>query len=307
MVYTNERYRIAFQAIRELSPGSCPLPAAGGDQELFEAAIFAHILKPYRFGLHPLRIAQTRPYPESLVLVVDTSERLVFDMLRDLLPSADREGEEVQGVEGLRILRWRDDGLELHRPGQRTLVRLAGAPHAVWRRAEKQVVDDLEDSGYRACWRTHPDAWTEVERLQERDDEGWYTGLARRGAWLASGLLRRIALFHTTAIPWAADGWRGLSSELLWKFDLACYPDLPPRMEELAAALTDPRFGLPMQTSARSLRSPRRLRLAATHGSEALELFFAPWEADGDQWMADLQRARVVRERVERVVAGVTR
>ncbi|GAA2790092.1 hypothetical protein GCM10010505_17350 [Kitasatospora aburaviensis] len=301
MTYTNEGYRDALEALRLLPPGNSPVPNAVGDQELFEAAIFSRILKPYRFGLHPLRIAKTRPHPDHLVLVIDGTEELIFDVLRDLLPVSGRDGDDVHGVEGLRIRRWRDDGLDLHQPGRRTLVRLAGAPRAVWRRVEQQIASDLAGSEYLPCWRTHPEVWTDNERSQQDDEGSSFIRLARSGAWLASGLLRRIAVFHTTAIPWAADGWRGLSSRLLWKFDLACYPDLPMRMEELAAVLTDPRFGLPLLANPRSPGSPNMLRLSARDGEEALELHFAAWEADGDQWMADPGRVRSVRDRAERV------
>ncbi|MBB4950720.1 hypothetical protein F4556_006255 [Kitasatospora gansuensis] len=304
--YTNEGYRNALEAVRSL-PSSGPLiPRAVGDQELFEAAVFSHLLKPCHFGLHPLRIAAARPYPEHLVLVIDSSYHLVFDVLRDLLPVGDRDGAEVHGVEGLRIRRWRRDGLDLHQPGRRTAIRLIGAPQAIWRRAEQQIANDVDGSLFVPCWRTDPAGWTAGEVSQERDDGSFYVRIARSGAWLASGLLRRVAIFHTTAVPWTADGWRGLSPRLLWKFDLACYPDLPLHMDEVAAALTHSRLGLPVRAHPVSPRFPNVLRLSAINGDEALELHFMRWEA-GRQWMIDPDCARTVRRRAETVVARLAR
>lgn len=48
---------------------------------------------------------------------------------------------------------------------------------------------------------------------------------------------------------------------------------------------------------------PDMLRLSAEDGTAALELHFRRWKADGQQWLADPHRARLVRTRAEIVAA----
>ncbi|MEU1672349.1 hypothetical protein ABZ752_10000 [Streptomyces roseifaciens] len=162
-LYTNEGLLNARKAIHSLSPGAPPIPRALGDQELFEAAAFAQLIRPCHFGLHPLRIAKVRPAPEHLTLVIDCDPQLIFDVLQDLLPTWDPEGD-VHGVEGLRILGWTDNSLDLHQPGWRTLIRLTGAPRWLWRRAEQDRANETVASGCVPCWRTLPNTWTHTPR-----------------------------------------------------------------------------------------------------------------------------------------------
>jgi len=69
----------------------------------------------------------------------------------------------------------------------------------------------------------------------------------RELAWLGSGLLRRIALFHSKAS--AAYSVRSWISDHEWKFELSMRRDVPFDHHRFVERLIDPAWGLPAAVS----------------------------------------------------------
>ncbi|MFF5553998.1 hypothetical protein [Streptomyces olivaceoviridis] len=73
-----------------------------------------------------------------------------------------------------------------------------------------------------------------------------YESIWREAAWLPSGLLRRLGLLHTVAVPKAVTGHEAWLGEW-WILELDHDCDIGLRRAELVQALTDPEHGLPLE------------------------------------------------------------
>ncbi|MGV9503614.1 hypothetical protein ACWDQ0_35645 [Streptomyces sp. NPDC003642] len=253
-LYTNETYQ---QARALLDPGNPPIPAPNGvEQRNFEADLFHQVLDSYTdFSAYPLGIRRVRPQPDTIELVVESEQR-ARRLLTWLLPSYE-PGGEVHGMPGLRIRHRTGKGIELHITGRRTSAWLTGPSPKVWTRTETDSLEHAADLGWKALWRG-PERWS-VEELSF--EQQWNTGEWARqfqsGAWSASGLLRRIGLFHTLTAADAVTGYKGLgingydgSGPVRWCLEIIHRSGVHYQRLDLVNALTDPEYGLPVARAA---------------------------------------------------------
>ncbi|WP_328884651.1 hypothetical protein [Streptomyces sp. NBC_00299] len=193
-----------------------------------------------------------RPRVDSIELEVESEQR-AHEILRTILPSYE-PGGEVHGMPGVRIWQRTKNGNEIYQCGRVTSARLTGLPVGAWKRVEAQALDTIPtELDWRPLWKG-PDRWSEEELAFEQQ---WNTGEWSRnfqaGAWCSSGLLRRLALFHTVVPADHVSGYRGLGingyeglGPVRWCLDLDHRTGVPYRKQELVDALTDSEFGLPV-------------------------------------------------------------
>lgn len=283
VLYTNETFEQAHQAISDLPPGGQPLPVAGStDQEALESDVLRLLLRGGDYRVFPFGVRRTLPSALSLCLEIG-GERRAGELLAALLPTYEPEGE-VGGIAGLRVRSRSASGIELHQPGRTCSVWLTGLPSSAWRRLEIQHLLYITGMGWKPCWR-HPN-WTDEERLWEAEwgSDAW-TARFREGGWISSGLLRRIALFHTVATPQAISAWQALGPGTAhWKMELDHLPESGYRVDEMVSFLTDSDFGLPLslRTERESSRDPEetslRVRLSGRSGTGVLEMLYCRFD-----------------------------
>ncbi|WP_158714717.1 hypothetical protein [Streptomyces erythrochromogenes] len=172
------------------------------------------------------------------------------EFLFNLLP-AYSPGQEVHGVPGLRITRRYRTAIELRVLGEPTRLRLTGLPARLWRSAEARTLSWWTDPNtMQLCWRCSPRAWTDAEsehHAQWEDDNDHFVQVQQRGAWLASGFLRRAALLHTVANTFLLDGYRGTAFDVTRLVLRSSHVhEQGPGPHNILAALADPTFGLPL-------------------------------------------------------------
>ncbi|MFC8857318.1 hypothetical protein ACFT5D_30180 [Streptomyces sp. NPDC057144] len=251
-LYTRESVQQARRAIDGLQRGESPIPeAASHAQQRLEARVFLALLEfrdiPTRF---PLGISVVRPEPRGVSFAVESSER-ASEILFHLLPSCASDGEEVQGVPGLRITRRDRTAIELQVLGEPARLRLFGLPARLWRSAEARTLDKwIDPDSMQLCWRSSPRSWTQVERehrAQWEDGNDRYAQVTQRGAWLSSGLLRRAGLLHTVANTFLLDGYRGAAFDVARLVLRSSHVhEQGPGPHNVVAALVDPVCGLPL-------------------------------------------------------------
>lgn len=154
--------------------------------------------------------------------------------------------DQIYGLNGVRICARTERGIELRRLGQPTSIQLTGLSRGAFHRAEAAVAQQIQSSGGEACWLAG-DTWTAYEK--QWDDERQpiaYESTWRDAAWLPSGLLRRLGLLHTVAVPQVVTGHDARLGEW-WILELDHDCDTGLRRAELVQALTDPDHGLPLE------------------------------------------------------------
>ncbi|MEU9499692.1 hypothetical protein [Streptomyces sp. NPDC048196] len=142
--------------------------------------------------------------------------------------------------------------IELRILGQPARLRLSGLPYSLWREAEQTLLNKwIDPDAMQLCWRISRTAWTAAERehfSQWEDGSDPFVQVQQRGAWLGSGLLRRVALLHTVANTFLADGYRGSASGLTRLVVRSSHVrDQGPGPHHIVAALLGPVFGLPLR------------------------------------------------------------
>ncbi|WP_405676316.1 hypothetical protein OG239_41700 [Streptomyces sp. NBC_00868] len=254
-LYTAESYQ---QALEAQQSDRTLIPAAVGPQQHYEARLFEAVVDSARdFTERPFGICSVRPGKASVTLRLESAERAT-DLLRLVLPSySDEDGR--QGLAGSRIRQRTRRGIEIAGVHGQASVWLTGLSSAEWTRAEADIAEECSETGYRPLWQEP--SWTaEAERAIDLDpadaerNRRW-DAYVNHGAWCASGLLRRVALFHTVttadlvtcmrAAP-CIIGYPGLGL-VRWAFELDRRPGLPDSQQTLITALTDPDFGLPLR------------------------------------------------------------
>lgn len=250
--YTGESYQRAHDALAALRPGEPPIPCpAGAVQQQFEARVFAAVLEGRETAnRYPLGIVEVHPAPGQVSLVVESEERAA-ELLFWLLPSYNAENGVI-GIPGLRITSRATTSIELCQLGTGAALRLRGLPAASWRRAEQACIDKwLDLDGVVLCWRSSPKRWTRQERELQEERDSSDAPMARTwpaGAWLGSGLLRRLPLLHSVSTAHTADGYRGTHGTMMrWCLRLSHLPRQRFGAESLAGALSHHEFGLPVQ------------------------------------------------------------
>ncbi|MFW6695070.1 hypothetical protein ACHZ99_29100, partial [Streptomyces sp. MAR4 CNX-425] len=162
--------------------------------------------------------------------------------LDNLLPYAD-PGVQVDGAFGLRVAGVQNTDLHLTRVNSDGRLIVRGIPGTRWQHELSARWQELDEGG-------HPPLWQEpVLSSFEREDEIKHPRV-RKGdrelAWLGSGLLRRIALFHTSSSAYSTRSWIKGDE---WIFELDTRRDAPLEHDTLLARLTDPIWGLSLRIS----------------------------------------------------------
>ncbi|MFI1205606.1 hypothetical protein ACH4VR_40330 [Streptomyces sp. NPDC020883] len=249
--YTGAPRQLACDVVASLAPGAPLIPTPTQHaQLLFESEIFYQILGTQRhYFEYPLGIRYVEPTADGVRLHLDSSKSL-DSLLRGLLPRRvshnNRKRDEIYGLYGVRICARTDHGIELRRLGQPTSLKLTGLSRRAFARAEAKLLRWAEEDGAEACWRAEGD-WTACERQWDVERQPLiYVSTWRDAAWLPSGLLRRLGLLHTVAVPQIVTGHEARLGEL-WILRLDHFPDTGLRRAELVEALTDPDNGLPLQ------------------------------------------------------------
>jgi hypothetical protein len=268
--YTGEPHPIARRAVIEDQQA---LPAAGTrDQLLLEASVAFQLLAlPARLvPTFPFGIRSTSPRPHTLHLMVESKEQ-GQELLQLLLP-CDEPGSDLRGIAGVRVRRITPVGMELHQPGRATSLWLTGLRKAQWHRAVSATASNARSWGQQPLWRS--DQWSARERDWDRESwSGAWGAHLEAGAWLSSGLLRRLPLLHTISAASTVSAYRALpTDELRWHVELDHPIGVPWLTESLVQALTDPRFGLPVTAPAHAHDSKREVELQDLHGTGALLL-----------------------------------
>ncbi|MFF5393172.1 hypothetical protein ACFY5H_33460 [Streptomyces sp. NPDC013012] len=154
--------------------------------------------------------------------------------------------DEIQGLNGVRITARTDRGIKLRRLGQPTSIRLTGLSRRAFQKAETALAERTCEIGGEASWLAG-DTWTAHERRWEDERQPLtYESTWRQAAWLPSGLLRRLNLLHTVALPQVVTGHESRLGEW-WILELDHDADTGLRRAELVQALTDPEHGLPLK------------------------------------------------------------
>ncbi|GLF98848.1 hypothetical protein [Streptomyces yaizuensis] len=296
-------FQEAFRVLGKLSQGEAPVPsAANPDQVLLEAHVQLNLLKSRNiYTRYPLGIIAVHPAPDTIGLQVESVERAT-ETLFNILPVCGPDGE-LHGVPGLRITRWHKTAIELHVLGQPARLCLSGLPHRLWRQAEAGTLSKwIDPAEMRLCWRSSPTKYTTVKRegrsmWEDPDDD--YTQTIRRGAWLSSGLLRRVALLHTVSNTFVADGYRALDHVAL-VVRSSHVRGQGPRPHHIVAALLDPVFGLPLRVARfrgdtdESYGADQHFILRDRAGTAALDLRAStektPSRMDGTLWRSIMRR-----------------
>ncbi|PJN31651.1 hypothetical protein CG747_44165 [Streptomyces sp. CB02959] len=244
-------HQAGLQHLKAL-PAQDPVPAANRDQARLEAVVFARLGGTSDYCAHPAGIARVRPSVDHLVVEVDSKlgpeHSLPKHCLQTLLPTEyiGRGGDEERepgGFAAVRLLGIDAAGLHLGLAGTDARVTITGPDPEQWRTMVTEHRAFCHDADLVPLW--DAPALTPFESAYLAADSTWWEKQADR-AWVASGLLRRIALFHTVTKPYSLNYWpHGLG----WKFELRYEPDVPMDHEELLAHLTHPAWGMQLRAT----------------------------------------------------------
>lgn len=226
-----------------------PVPDASRDQSRLEAEVFERLGGTIDYCAHPAGVAHVVPADTHLSVAVDPQlgprHRLPRHCLEALLPTqytgADEDGEGLGGAMGVRLRGIDAGGLHLGLVDTDAHVTLTGPTPKQWR----EILTD-----HRARCRGHHlrPLWDRLELTQpERSylaaDSTWREERVAT-AWVASGLLRRIALFHTVTKPFCVRYWQhGLG----WKFELRYEHGVAVEHDAVIEYLTHPKWGMALQ------------------------------------------------------------
>jgi hypothetical protein len=164
------------------------------------------------------------------------------DALTHLLPSAE-PGVQVGGVMRLRVAGVRKADLHLGLVGTTSGLVLRGVPGTRWRPLLAERRRRLQDSGLIPLWDTPEPTSYEI------DDEREYSSLERTQrdlAWLGSGILRRIAMFHNVSTAYSTRSW--ITGDE-WIFELDTHRDVPLAHDIFLDHLMDEVWGLPLRVT----------------------------------------------------------
>ncbi|MGW0669753.1 hypothetical protein [Streptomyces sp. NPDC002746] len=147
------------------------------------------------FNEHAFGIRRVQPGRDTVTLHLESAERAV-NLLRHALPSySEQYGRN--GLAGAWIRRRTPHGVEIAGSGGEASVWLTGLPAAEWTRAEATVAAEQADEQLQSLWQDRPSEHATGEDHQDTAEAArrrrWDNYL-NRGAWCASGLLRRIAI-----------------------------------------------------------------------------------------------------------------
>ncbi|MGW3882807.1 hypothetical protein ACWEC4_22200 [Streptomyces sp. NPDC005055] len=249
-LYTGAPHQLACGAVTALPPGAPLIPApAEHAQLLLESEILYQVLGSQRdYFEYPFGIQYVQPTAAGLRLHLESNASL-DSLLSGLLPCRMpiKSGrDQIYGLNGVRICARTDQGIELRRLGQPTRLQLTGPSRRAFEKAEAALAQRVEDNSGEASWRTK-DRLTDYEKQWDAERQPLiYESTWRDAAWLPSGLLRRLGLLHTVAVPQIATGHESRLGEW-WILRMDHFSDTGLRRAELVQALTDPLNGLTLE------------------------------------------------------------
>jgi hypothetical protein len=245
-VYTGEssRWLVAHASLSR----SMPIPdAADSGQTRLEAAVFRALTSCGEYTPNPAGVLRTRLIADgSTVVHVDRrsagfpNEYEVTELIAaTLLPCAIPDGG-FEGAAGVRVAGVNRGDLALTFVDTSARVTLRAAPKSRWDTVIEQVRERLELAECKPLW----------DAAKSIGEERYLLESSRRGLrlagmdWLASGLLRRIALYRTIGLAYAVSAW---TSGNTWKIEIDTDPVHGAVHSRFLAALTDPLYGLPLR------------------------------------------------------------
>ncbi|MEU2181037.1 hypothetical protein [Streptomyces thermolilacinus] len=238
---------------------SHPAPAASLAQALLESYVLEQLGRSPDLCAHPFGIASVTSARTSLTLHLDAymgQRQYSFPehCLSRLLPTtpAPGNGTDVPGIPGLRVRGIEAGGQELHLHMVKDLGQTAALvlvlPRGLaegWEDIERRHWHWCEENGMRPLWTTSQlDA---VETAYRNDHPSLEASRTRRAA-VGSGLLRRIALFHTITAFYRVQCWDDGDS---WKIDARTAHPRARWHDQLLQRLCHPRWGLPVHVAHR--------------------------------------------------------
>jgi len=242
--YTNETYQQARAALLALPLCAAPIPRPSGPQERLEAEVWRQICWPSEIFSYPLGITCVRP-GASLDMEVESAVAAAI-LLRSLLPAklVGEDDDAAEGVTGLKVEHVSDRALTLSRAGG-ARVRLTGLNHSTFEAVLEQYHRYLADNGLEAVVADvdhQAPGWPSHRAQESLMSEGAGPDAQAEMDALASALLRRSALFHTTTTSYWVTVWQSLG-DAEWSCELYYAPgtDLG---DMLLDALRDPVFGV---------------------------------------------------------------
>ncbi|MFJ5548666.1 hypothetical protein [Streptomyces sp. NPDC093225] len=228
-----------------------PAPPAADAQALLESWVLEQLGLSPDLSAHPFGVASLTCSAASLTLHLDPylgRERHSFPehCLHRLLPAAPApgSGDELGGIPGLRVGGTEAGGrkLRLHMvdglgPAQLTLALPPGLPET-WPAVERRHRSWVKGHGMRPLWAT---PWLDYEESDYLDACLARARSAR--ATMGSALLRRLALFHTSAAFYRVRCWDEGDT---WKIDACTANPSTQGHDQLLQRLCHPRWGLPV-------------------------------------------------------------
>ncbi|MFF4346341.1 hypothetical protein [Streptomyces sp. NPDC001530] len=197
-------------------------------------------------GIASVRLSPRKPtviYLDSHVgLSQGKNYPMTWHALDRLLPYAE-PGVQVNGVIGLRISAIRGNDLHLTLAETESHLIIRGIAEPGWGDYLDDRWESLAKEGYPPLWRSP--TLTDHERQDEQSHTS-VRGTEKDIAWLGSGLLRRIALFHTSSSAYSTRSW--ITGDE-WIFELDTRYEVRLDHDTLLSRLTDPVWGLPLRIS----------------------------------------------------------
>lgn len=268
-LYTGERYQSALEGLRgQRGPRPSPLPDASADQAFLESQILTQLCNARAWSAHPVGIARVQVYGgKATVIHLDSHVEfpegggryaMAALALDHLLPYAE-PGIQVGGITGLRVAGVHGTDLHLTLAGTESRCVIRAIPGTVWKEHLDKRWEALVEAGCPPLW-SHPSSCTEERnhlashRLVVQTDHDI--------AWLGSGLLRRIALFHTSSSAHRTRSW---ISDDEWVFELDTWHSVIVDHDTLLSRLTDPTWGLPLRIGRQHCECSDRPRTRSWH------------------------------------------
>ncbi len=241
---------------------SHPAPAASPAQARLESLVLEQLGTSPDLCAHPFGITSLSSAAASLTLHLDAymgHKRYSFPehCLSRLLPAAPApgSGDDPHGIPGLRMSGIEADGRQLHLytvkdPGQTATLVLA-QPKGLsegWADIERRYRRWCDGNGLRPLW-TAP----QLDGVESRHLSAYPSieGSRARRAAVGSGLLRRIALFHTVTAFYRVQCWDDGDR---WKIDARTAHPRARWHDQLLQRLCHPRWGLPVRVAHRFCR-----------------------------------------------------
>jgi hypothetical protein len=228
---------------------STPIPdAPDSGQTRLEAAVFHALTSCGEYTPNPAGVVRTRIIADGTTVVhVDPRSagfpneyELTQLIAEKLLPCADPDGG-LQGQAGVRVAGADRADLALTFVDTSARVTLRAAPKSRWNNAIETYRESLELTADMPLWDI-PEPTEEERYFLEVPRWGMRPGID----WLASGLLRRIALYRTFGLAFHVSSWTLGNT---WKIEIDTDPVHGAVHSRFLAAITDPVYGLPLRVT----------------------------------------------------------